>query len=277
MACAKRVDVHILVSFFFLFVGHVQTQTAAWLCPAPLSSQERNNTANWTLKLGSVRTLRWESSLPSAKIELFQDTGQTANGGAIKWFPIFTINDISGETGEYNWTVNANDFDLSRSVVFYLGLTISQRDGSESRFVTSTYVNITTDDTNPICVPPSTTSTSSSVASSSPSATVSDASSSSPVQASSSGLSSGAIAGVGVGCALAGAAVLAALGWWFFRRRRQAVQYTPAAHSDTEPADKYSYRVEADADAQALPVEADAGVPVQQSRTKDGTRYELSS
>lgn len=82
-------DVRSVVLFLFLLVVNVQAQDLSWLCPGP-SSKEHNATGNPTLKLGSIRTLRWHSTLPSAKIELFQDNGKSVGGGAIKWLPIVT-------------------------------------------------------------------------------------------------------------------------------------------------------------------------------------------
>lgn len=268
-----------VVSFLFLLIAHVNAQSLAWLCPGP-SSKDHNSTGNPTLKLGSVRTLRWHSTLPSAKIELFQDNGLSVGGGAIKWLPIVTINDMQKETGEYNWTVNADDYDLSLSAIFYLGLTISQRDGSESQFVTSQYVNITaSDDTNPICALATASATlpSSSASTSKPSPTTSTSNQSSAASqaASAGGLSSGAIAGISVGCTLLGIAAIAGLVWFLWRRKRRspANVVSPPAYSDTNPAEKYHYHAEVD--GQEMRVEADPSAGVKENAAKDGTRYEL--
>ncbi|KAI0122161.1 hypothetical protein F4814DRAFT_200711 [Daldinia grandis] len=194
----------------------------------------------WTL--GEIQTIKFTTTYSNYTIDLWQQSreGDSASAGP----SIFQTR--SGAVTQFDWSVQAFEFDLSNFDVFFLWLSPLQSDDPNPLSVTSRYFNITR--------APASTSTSSSSTSASGSSSTSPPSSSatqsstslpavSPTANPDNGLSAGASAGIGVGAALVVLALVAG-GFFLWRRRRNSNNYqapTAAAaatgpnHSDDLP------------------------------------------
>ncbi|KAI0104274.1 hypothetical protein GGR51DRAFT_572737 [Nemania sp. FL0031] len=163
--------------------------------------------------LGQKQTIKFTTIYQNYKIDLWQ---QRLHKNAASVGPA-VFQTTGGAVTQFDWIVQAYQFDLSSSDMFFFWLTST--DNTKSQSFTSHYFNITQDDTpassSSATLPPSiglssTASIPSTAATTSPSPTRNQAS---------SGLSAGAQAGIGVGAALAGlAAILVAFA--IYRRSR---------------------------------------------------------
>lgn len=134
---------------------------------------------------------------------------------------------------EYEWVVNTTFFDLSKSNVFWMGLTVS--DGTErSGDITAHYHNITADtvisSASSPTFPTSTTTVTSTRSQTSTGGNVltthdlvaGPTDTGAPTEEK-KGLSTGTVAGISVGCTAIGFAIIGALVFWLWRRKRQNV------------------------------------------------------
>ncbi|KAI0851834.1 hypothetical protein F5Y00DRAFT_229370 [Daldinia vernicosa] len=183
----------------------------------------------WTL--GEIQTIKYTTTYSNYTIDLWQES---RDGGSATAGPsIFQTR--SGAVTQFDWSVQAFEFDLSDFDVFFLWLSPLQSDDPNPLSVTSRYFNITR-------APASTTTSSSSTSASGSSSTISPPSSSATQSTTSSpavvsptanpddGLSAGASAGIGVGAAFAVIALVAGGFFLWRRRRRNSNNYqTPAA------------------------------------------------
>ncbi|KAI2782917.1 hypothetical protein F4815DRAFT_442905 [Daldinia loculata] len=180
----------------------------------------------WTL--GEIQTIKFTTTYSNYTIDLWQES---RDGGSASAGPsIFQTR--SGAVTQFDWSVQAFEFDLSNFDVFFLWLSPLQSDDPNPLSVTSRYFNITR-------APASTTTSSSSTSASGSSSTSPPSSSAtqsttslpivSPTANPDNGLSAGASAGIGVGAALVVIALVAG-GFFLWRRRRNSNNYqTPAA------------------------------------------------
>ncbi|KAI1801593.1 hypothetical protein F4811DRAFT_452067 [Daldinia bambusicola] len=190
----------------------------------------------WTL--GEVQTIKFTTTYSNYTIDLWQESsaGNSASAGP----SIFQTR--SGAVTQFDWSVQAFEFDLSEFNVFFLWLSPLVTDDPNPLSVTSRYFNITR------ASPSSTTSSSSSSTATSSSSTGTPSSSntnpppssathsttSAPAASqtadASNGLSAGASAGIGVGAALLVIALVAG-GFFLWRRRRSRDTYQASGAS----------------------------------------------
>ncbi|KAJ8128455.1 hypothetical protein O1611_g5179 [Lasiodiplodia mahajangana] len=160
-----------------------------------------NYSANHVYHLGQKQTIKFTTVYQNYKIDLWQ---QRPNENAGSLGPA-VFQTTGGAVTQFDWIVQAYQFDLSYSDMFFFWLT--SNDKSESQSVTSHYFNITQVDapaSSPTISPsPSTTPNATNIPS-----TSSPTSSSQSGHQTSSGLSAGAQAGIGVGAALVGLAAI---------------------------------------------------------------------
>ncbi|KAI1124005.1 hypothetical protein F5Y10DRAFT_269548 [Nemania abortiva] len=166
--------------------------------------------------LGQKQTIKFTTVYQNYKIDLWQ---QRPYQDAASLGPT-VFQTTGGAVTQFDWTVQAYQFDLSYSDMFFFWLssTSPSTDGSEPQSVTSHYFNITDDNAAPIsssvtssspstAFPSPTEFLSASTPISVPSTTVTTTSTPTGNQTS-SGLGAGAQAGIGIGAALAGLAAI---------------------------------------------------------------------
>ncbi|KAI1469582.1 uncharacterized protein F4812DRAFT_458116 [Daldinia caldariorum] len=190
----------------------------------------------WTL--GEVQTIKFTTTYSNYTIDLWQESpaGNSASAGP----SIFQTR--SGAVTQFDWSVQAFEFDLSEFNVFFLWLSPLTTDDPNPLSVTSRYFNITRAPASSTISSTSSTASSSSTGAPSSSNTSPPASSAthsttpvpvaSQTPAASTGLSAGASAGIGVGAALLVIALVAG-GCFLWKRRRNHDSYQAQAAAGT--------------------------------------------
>ncbi|KAJ2996243.1 hypothetical protein NUW58_g1043 [Xylaria curta] len=177
--------------------------------------------------LGKTQTIKFTTIYPNYAINLWQEN--PGGGSAVRGPAIFSTE--GGAVTQFDWQVQAYQFDLSVSDVFFLWLTSTSKneDGSDPESVSSHYFKISS-------APDPSSTTSTSTHSSNPTAVTTKTSAtgtstslppiatSSDIPVSPSGLDTGAKAGIGVGVGLAVLAGLV-LAFLFFRCSRKRRGY----------------------------------------------------
>ncbi|KAI0817245.1 hypothetical protein GGR55DRAFT_619560 [Xylaria sp. FL0064] len=223
-----------LASVLFAQVG--AGQDAGQFFNPPNADEALDFSANLVYPLGTTQTIKFTTIYQNYAINLWQQIqGERA---ATRGPSIFSTED--GAVTQFDWQVQLYQFDLSASNVFFLWLTSNSLndDGSDPMSVTSHYFNISDNSETPgssttprstraaLSTQLSSTSLSPSSASRTPTAVspMSTTSETSTISPTAGGLSTGAQAGIGVGVALAGLAIII-IAFLVFRRWRMKPKY----------------------------------------------------
>ncbi|KAH7136880.1 hypothetical protein B0J13DRAFT_81994 [Dactylonectria estremocensis] len=194
---------------------------ASFVLP-PSGGPAYNYQDNPTYKVGKTISVEWTSDLSSMDIVIWQQYPAGIGSGFVRLVDHTTRLSIDWEVSLEGFNTTVDD---GEQVILYMGM---YETGDTNLAATSHYFNVTVpEDSTTTSATQSATSTGTGTgtSTSAASATTTGAettSASAEPTSDDSGLSTGAIAGIGVGSAVVGIAALAGLGFFFWKRRQRA-------------------------------------------------------
>ncbi|KAH7125944.1 hypothetical protein EDB81DRAFT_810201 [Dactylonectria macrodidyma] len=205
---------------------------ASFVMPPP-GGPAYNYQDNPEYKVGKTINVEWTSDLSSMDLVIWQQYPAAIGQGFVRLVDHTTRLSIDWEVSLEGFSTNVSK---GEQVILYMGM---YETGDTNLSATSHYFNVSVpeDVTTTTAATTSATATGTGTSTSDASATTTGSettSASSEPTSDDSGLSTGAVAGIGVGSAVVGIAALAGLGFFFWKRHRRGAaggQYTQSQQS----------------------------------------------